>query len=188
MPDKAPIVVLLIATKVMIAVIAGITVDAFVNRRTTKAEQAIFANDKGYVMAIDEHKGCCSHVLSEKPSIVSALLWHPLLHTIKISMFLFVLTVLLSLVIKVIGEERIGAVLLNGTVLQPLIASLIGLIPNCFASVLLAQLYAKGVLSLGSLIAGLCAASGLGILVLVKENKHLKETLTIVGLLLGIRS
>ncbi len=186
MPQKAPIVGLLIAIKVMIAIIAGITVDFFMNKRIKREEINAVGREKSYKTAIDEHKGCCSHGLSEKPSKVKAIFLHPLMHTIKIYIFLLIFSVLLSFVIGSLGEARIGAMLLNGTVFQPIIASFIGLIPNCFASVLLAELYAKNAISFGSLIAGLCAGAGLGLLVLFKENKELKDTLRIIGLLLTI--
>ncbi|MFA5255380.1 MAG: putative manganese transporter, partial [Candidatus Omnitrophota bacterium] len=107
-------------------------------------------------------------------------------HTIKIFLFLFVLSAALNYLIHIIGEHKIEGLLLNGTVFQPLLASMIGLIPNCFASVLLAELFAKGAISFGSLVAGLCAGAGLGMLVLVKENKDRKETVSIIGLLIGI--
>jgi hypothetical protein len=186
MPQKAPIVGLLIAVKVMIALIAGITVDFFMNKRMSKEEIGIAGEDKSYQVAIDEHKGCCSHGLSDRPSKIKSLFWHPLTHTIKIYLFLFILNVLMGFIVKAAGEKRIGAMLLGGTVLQPVIAAFIGLIPNCFASVLLANLYAKSAISFGSMIAGLSAGSGLGILVLVKENKELKDTLRIIGMLLAI--
>lgn len=135
---------------------------------------------------IEEHKGCCSHDISEKPSKLKALLWHPLMHTIKICIFLLMLTVLFGFVVEKVGVPMMGVVLLNGTVFQPFIAAFVGLIPNCFSSVLLAELYVKGAISFGSLIAGLSAGCGLGVLVLIKENSSLKDTLTIIGLLIGI--
>lgn len=186
MPQKAPMVGLLIAIKVMIAIIAGIMVDFFINKRMNKEEKAGAGRDKNYQVAIDKHKGCCSHVLSDRPSKVKALFWHPLMHTIKIYIFLLILSVLLGFVVAMVGDEKIGVMLLNGTVFQPFIAAFIGLIPNCFSSVLLAELYAKSAISFGSLIAGLSAGAGLGFLVLLKENKELKDTLKIIGLLLAI--
>ena len=75
---------------------------------------------------------------------------------------------------------------MNGSIFQPFLASMIGLVPNCFASVLLAGLFAKGAISFGSMVAGLSAGAGLGMLVLVKENKDTKDTLSIIGLLVGI--
>ncbi|MDP2842247.1 MAG: putative manganese transporter, partial [Acetobacterium sp.] len=186
MPQKAPIVGLLIAIKVMIAIIAGITVDFFMNKWMNEEERNTVGRDKSYEVAIDEHKGCCSHVLSDRPSKIKALFWHPLMHTLKIYIFLLIFSVVLGFVVGVVGEARIGAMLLSGTVLQPVIAAFIGLIPNCFASVLLAELYAKNAISFGSLIAGLCASAGLGLLVLLKESKELKNALKIIGLLLTI--
>jgi hypothetical protein len=185
-PQKAPMVGLLILIKVIIAIIAGITVDFFINKIMKKGEKASVGRDKNYQVAMDKHKGCCSHVLSEKPSKVKALFWHPLMHTMKIYFFLLILSALLGFVVGVVGNERIGSMLLNGMVFQPFIAVFIGLIPNCFASVLLAELYVKSAISFGSLVAGLCAGAGLGFLVLLKENKDLKDTLRIIGLLLAI--
>jgi hypothetical protein len=181
MPEKAGMVGALILLKVIIAVTFGMGVDLFLNRRKLKKH---FVHDKDCV--IDEHCGCCSHNLSDRPRRLQALFLHPLKHTIKIFIFLFLLSVTLNFVIQAVGEERIGVALLNGTIFQPFLAALIGLIPNCFASVLLAEFYAKGAISFGAMVAGLCAGAGLGLLVLFKENKNFKDTFTVIGLLLII--
>jgi len=134
----------------------------------------------------EHHSGCCAHDLDEKHSKLKALVLHPLRHSIKIFIYLFVLSAILNLIVQKVGEKRIAEMLLGGTVFQPFLASLIGLIPNCFASVLLAKLFADGAISFGSLVAGLCAAGGLGILVLAKENKSFKDTLFVITLLIAI--
>jgi hypothetical protein len=186
MPHKAPMVGLLIAIKVAIAVVAGIGIDLLL-RYLPAAKTANPLNMAGHGEdAAVTHSGCCSHDLEKKHSKIEALVLHPLRHTIKIFVYLFVLSAALNLIVEKIGEKGIAEMLLGGTVFQPLLASLIGLIPNCFASVLLAKLFADGVISFGSLVAGLCAAGGLGLLVLIKENRSFKNTLFVIGLLMAV--
>jgi hypothetical protein len=185
MPDNTEMVGLLIAIKVVIAISAGVGVD-YVIRVCQSPRPKEATADVSSAGAVKSHAGCCSHGLDGGPSKVQALLLHPLRHTAKIFMFLLLLTIVLNFLLEQMGQERIGAVLLQGTLFQPVLASLIGLIPNCFASVLLAELYAKGAVSFGALVSGLCAGGGLGILVLIKENKNLKDTAFVIGLLLTV--
>ncbi len=114
------------------------------------------------------------------------MILHPLWHTVKIFAFLLVLSIVFNVIVDRIGQARIEGLLLRGSAFQPALASLMGLIPNCFASVLLANLFANGAISFGSMVAGLCAGAGLGLLVLIKENRSLKDTLFVIGLLLAI--
>ena len=79
-----------------------------------------------------------------------------------------------------------GKLFSGNTLFQPFMAALIGLIPNCAASVAITELYLKGAITYGSLIAGLCASAGLGILVLFREEKEKKEIIKVMGLLFGI--
>ena len=82
-----------------------------------------------------------------------------------------------------VGEEVFTAFLANMGVLQPIVASLIGLVPNCAASVLLTQLYLSGSITFGAAVAGLCSGAGVGLVVLCKTNKSWKQNLFIIGLL-----
>ena len=185
MPDKAKMVGVLIAIKLVIAIAVGVGLDYVI--RVCQARRSKEAIPKASSVAVvKDHAGCCSHGLDGRPTKVQALFLHPLRHTAKIFLFLLLLTLVLNFVVQQMGPERIGAVLLQGTIFQPILASLIGLVPNCFASVLLAELYAKGSISFGALVAGLCAGGGLGILVLLKENGDFKDTVFVIGLLLTV--
>ena len=71
----------------------------------------------------------------------------------------------------------------ENSIFSPFISSLIGLIPNCGASIMITELYLNNMMSFGTMMAGLLTGSGVGILVLIKSNKNWKENLTIIGLL-----
>ena len=104
-------------------------------------------------------------------------------HTIHLFSWLLVLTLILNVVMELTGAEQLSAWLLGNTVFQPVLAALIGLIPNCAASVILTQLYLSGAISFASVVAGLCTGAGAGLLVLFKMNKDKRENLKILSLL-----
>ena len=74
----------------------------------------------------------------------------------------------------------------NNRMFQPLVAAFIGLVPNCAVSVVITMLYIKGVITLGAVISGLCTSAGLGLLVLLKNNKNFLDTIKVILLLLFI--
>jgi len=183
MPWEVHVAVLLIVIKVAIAIIAGIGIDLLIRNKINKGKQV----DSLHIgKAVEHHPGCCDHEITKERSVIKALMVHPLWHTLKIFLFLFILTVCLNFIIHRMGAHKMSALFLPGTMFQPVLAALIGLIPNCFTSVFLVQLFVNKVISLGALIAGLCSASGLGLLVLVKENKEFKDTLFIIALLVSV--
>lgn len=186
MPSRAGMVGMLILIKIVVAIIAGMAVDLVLNSRKSPEPLKDISAQGICEDAIAGHSGCCDHEVDNKRSKIKSLLLHPLLHTLKIFVFLLVLSVILNFILGRIGQERIGKLLLSGNLLQPVLASIIGLIPNCFASVVLAQFFTEGIISFSSLVAGLCAGAGLGMLVLAKENKSLKDTSSIIGLLVGV--
>lgn len=104
-------------------------------------------------------------------------------HSVTVFAYIIVISFALNTVIFMIGEDTLGSLILNKPVIGPLIAGLVGLIPNCAASVVLTQLYLGGVMSLGAMMAGLLGGAGVGLLVLFKENSSLKENLSILALL-----
>ena len=104
-------------------------------------------------------------------------------HTINIVIYIFIITLFINGIITFIGEENIANFISGNLVLGPIIAGLIGLIPNCASSVILTELFVENVISIPILISGVSVNAGVGLLVLFKTNKNIKENLYIVGIL-----
>ena len=104
-------------------------------------------------------------------------------HTINIVIYIFIITLLINGIITLIGEKNIANFISGNLVLGPIIAGLIGLIPNCASSVILTELFVENVISIPILISGVSVNAGVGLLVLFKTNKNIKENLYIVGIL-----
>ena len=113
-------------------------------------------------------------------------------HTIKIFIFILIANILINIIIYFIGEDNLSNILLHKNILTYFIASLIGLIPNCASSVIITELYLSKLITIGQLFAGLLPGSGLGLLLLFKTNKNIKENILIlsiiyfIGVFLGI--
>ena len=107
-----------------------------------------------------------------------------------ITLFIFIITLIINTIFTLLGDNYLSKILLNNSILSPFITSLIVLIPNCAASVILTELYLNSTISLGALIGGLLTSSGSSLLVLIKNNKNQKENLSIILLLyaLGVLS
>lgn len=111
------------------------------------------------------------------------VLYHAARQTVHIYAFVLAAAAVLNVGVALIGFSGVSRLLLTGSPFQPLVATLVGLIPNCAASVVLAQLYLEGVLGFGATVAGLAAAAGLGLLVLIRHNPP-RDTARLLGLLL----
>ncbi len=105
-------------------------------------------------------------------------------HTLTVSMFVLLVTLLIGALVFFIGEDNISNIMVDIPVLSHLICSLVGLIPNCAASVALTRFATAGFISTGAMISGLLTGAGVGLLVLFRMNKNLKENLLVVGILL----
>jgi len=160
--------------KFFVALVVGITIDFVYRKKHTLKEE---------VEELDEHiHDMCSHChCSEKNILVSALK-----HTFSVFVFIVIVLFVLHVGIEFIGEDNLSKVLMEGTIFQPFIAGLIGLIPNCASSVLLTELYIEGTVSFASLIAGLLSGAGIGVAVLFRINKNQKQNLKILGTVYGI--
>lgn len=104
-------------------------------------------------------------------------------HTLTISLFVLTVTLLINSLVFFIGEEHLGEIMYNKPFVSHLIAAVFGLIPNCAASVVLATLCSEGLITIGTMISGLFSGAGVGLIVLFRMNRRVKENLLIVGIL-----
>lgn len=175
--EAAPIslIIKVLIIKLVIGAIAGFIIDVIRKLILKKHKQA--KNEEEANEAIGhmcEHDHCdCEHGII-KSSIK---------HTLNILLFIIIITFILNTIIHFIGEENISRAIANVPFVGILVAALFGFIPNCAGSVIITELYLSNLISFGSMIAGLLVGSGIGILVLFKSNKHLKQNITISGLL-----
>lgn len=192
-PDAAGLLVPLIATKLVIAIVVGYALDIAFHKRNRR----VLEHGHDYAHGSDspehhhetafEEKGCCGHESAGEHQGFTArgLLLHPLVHTLKVWVFIFLTSFVLALAFELVGQDTIAAALEGQTLLQPILAALVGLIPNCAASVAVTEFYLQGVITFGAAIAGLCASGGLGVLVLLKEDDR-REALAIIGGLFAV--
>ena len=163
--ENASVVVIFkfIFIKIIVGIIFGFIIDFILRKR--KVEDV---NIKG--LCEDEHCHCYEH----------SILKSAIKHTLNIVFFIFIISFILNIAFSYLGEELISKIFMKNSILGPFLASLIGLIPNCGASVVLTELYLNNTISFASSIAGLLSSSGVGILLLFKVNKNIKENIFIL--------
>lgn len=165
------VILQIIGFKIIVGMIAGFAIDWVMRKNLKKTEVDV---EIGH-MCEHEHCHC------EKSIIKSAIK-----HTLVIMAYILVISFALNTIIFCIGEDNLSNVILNAPIIGNLLASLVGLIPNCASSVVITQMYIKGIITTGSMLAGLLSSAGVGLLILFKVNYNLKENLKIVGLVYGI--
>ncbi len=175
--EKVDVLVLIkiLCFKVVVGIIIGFIID-FIYRKKLEEEEEI--NE------LCEHDHCsCEH---------DGIIISSIKHTLKIGLFILIANLLINIIVFKVGEENVSKLLLNGNVLTYFLSSFVGLIPNCAGSVIITELYLSNMISVGTMLAGLLTGSGLGILLLFRTNKNLKENIIIlsiiyfVGVILGI--
>ena len=114
------------------------------------------------------------------------ILHSALIHTLKITGFIFVISLVLSLLMEFIGEGVMASFLTDAPIAGTIVTAVIGLIPNCAASVVIAQMYLEGLLTCGQLMSGLLVGAGVGLLVLVRTNNKSRENAKVIGTLLAL--
>lgn len=170
-----PLILKILGIKILIGIIAGVIIDLILNKfhKNKKEENKI--------ESICEHDHCHCEEGIWKSAIK---------HTTNVFIFIFIISLLLNIAIEYIGEDKLAGLISNKPIISALVASLIGLIPNCASSVILTQLYLSNVLGLAVMIGGLLVNAGVGLIVLFKVNHNQKENIGIVtGLyLIGVIS
>ena len=180
--NKASLVLWLLLVKVVLATVAGYTVDLIFKKDVSGEPHSPHAP----VVPEGGHRSCDCHAHGRGISKWKTFFLFPLKHTLKVSVFILAVSFALGSVVARFGDAGLARFFFAGTFFQPLLAVLVGLIPNCATSVAITEVYLKGGITFGSAIAGLSASGGLGILVLLKENKDRRETAFIIGLLVLI--
>lgn len=162
-------VLILIAFKTLYAMALGYLANLFLGKITLN----------------NSYKTHNNHIKSENEShkFLNKYLLHPLLHSSLTFIIIVLEEITLGLLIYAIGEDAIISFINRNLLLQPLVSSLIGLIPTCASSVILAQSFIDGLLGFGGLVAGLTSNAGLGIMILLKSNKSRKIALTLFGVM-----
>ena len=168
-----PTILKLVGTKLAVGIGAGFAIDGITRLvwRGKKVEQ-----EPG-IEELCERENCdCGDRF-----VLSALK-----HTAYITIFLLFFTFVLNIGIELVGEENIKTVVLNRPVLGSILSAIVGLIPNCASSVVLTSLFVDGVLSSGALLSGLMVNAGVGLAILFRNNRPVKDSLRVVAILFGI--
>lgn len=171
----------LLAIKFVLAIIVGYLTDLlfgkiFDNRPIEKQDE------------ITEHSGCgCGHNHGDNEhnenGFVHEHILHPLIHAAKTFAVVLIFNLIFSTIIYYIGEDALSDFLKANSFLAPLFSTLVGLIPNCASSVIIAQLFVSGSISFGACLSGLIANSGIALTILFGKKCNVKINLFVIGIL-----
>lgn len=176
--EQAPVMAMIkiVGLKILIGMAAGFFVD-FVWSRHQKIRAYAdrpHAEENFHIEQICEHENCrCSDGIFKSACK----------HTVHIFLFLLLISFALNICLNMIGEESLANFILNKPVIGVFLSGIIGLIPNCAASVIITTLYLEGMMSFGAMMSGLLAGAGVGLIVLCRVNGDVKDNLKIIGLL-----
>lgn len=166
-------ILIVILIKVITGMLFGFVIDLVI-RKNNK-------NKYDYHICEEEHCHCDHGIVKSS-----------LKHTFNIIIFIIGVSFILNVIFLYCGNDLISKIFMKNTLFGPFLGSLVGLIPNCGASVILTEMFLKGAINLGTCMAGLLTGSGVALLVLFKSNKNIKEnlciclTLYLIGVLVGI--
>lgn len=165
--------------KLIIAIVVGMFTDHVLFRRQKILHFEDMEEDDDQEEYEEEPEGSgCPCCYPEYPMWLSALI-----RSLKIYIFIFITSFILTLLMECIGSKTLSTILLHNSLLQPVIASLFGFIPNCAATVVLTQLFTSGELSFGSLLAGLITNAGLGLVVMIRYEARKRDLFRVISIL-----
>ena len=172
--ESIPVITIakILLIKFFIGIVVGFIIDFTLNLKNKNIQQ----EEKIEELCEHEHCQC-----GENGIIKSALK-----HTLSIILYIFIVSLLINIIVEHVGEDTIEKFAISNPILGCFISSLVGLIPNCAASVILTKLYIQNIINQATLIGGLLTGAGVGLIVLFKSNKNLKENITITGLLYAV--
>lgn len=170
-PSLWPRLGLLVVLKAACGILFGLLVDLVIIRFLPTSLRGGFTGHADEVDCHEEHE-------EESGIFVSALR-----HTVEIFLFILLFNVVIGAAMESIGADSVGRFLSGLGVLQPFVAALVGLVPNCAASVLLVGLYQGGAITFAGMTAGLCSGAGVGLAVLWRTNPRWKQNLFITAML-----
>jgi len=167
------LIIQILCIKVSFGIVAGVLIDNFLPNKFIKRK-----NELDIESFCKREKCKCD----DKENIWKSAFKH----TEKISLFIFFFSLIVNALFVFGGRETINDALVSMPILSKFIAALVGLIPSCYPSVLLAQLYLAKTITLGTMIAGTLSNAGLGFLVLYRVNLNKEENVRILALLYGL--
>lgn len=170
-PEQIGLILKLLLIKIILAVIAGFAVDLMIK---------LFKKN-----TYNSKNAPCEEICADCDCEHNGIVKSAFHHTVGIFIFILIINLVMNTIMTVVGEDAISSALMQIKWLQPIIAGIVGLIPNCAVSVVITELYLQGGLTFGSLVAGLSTGAGLGIVVLFKTNKHTKQNVFITLTTLG---
>lgn len=161
----------IVGLKVAFGLFVGVVVDAVLARCRPSAAPRQVAD-----LCAHSHCGC-----GKRHGIVVPAL----IHTAEIFAFILIVSGVVHVLFHQAGPDVLKGFVLNRPVVGELLGGLLGLVPNCAASVAAARLYVEGGMSAGALLASSLTGSGIGLLVLFRTNRRWRENLLFLVLVYG---
>lgn len=171
-----PVILKILGLKILAGLAAGFVTDWLLgeHKKIRAYAERPHAHERFHIDQICENEKC---------KCEDGILKSACKHTLHIFLFILFITFLFNFCIDLIGSGNIEHFILNKPVIGVILSAIIGLIPNCAASVIITELYLKGMMSFGAMMAGLLVGAGVGLIVLCRVNEDVKDNLRIIGLL-----